>query len=151
MTASRSRWMFTRAIEDLVNLCTKRKNGLDFRSRDTIPPPPPFLLVFKIVGGDYFGTSSVQVWHAGISVKVSDFSLYSLFIYLFSKLMTHTYIFIFQKRFSRSRTYSHLLFKKECSVRGSLLPFHFFYLLYHVDIKSPICSIVIVGWEVCIQ
>ena len=85
MTASRSRWMFTRAIEDLVNLCTKRKKGLDFRSRDTIPPPlPPFLLVFKIVGGDYFGTSSVQVWHAGISVKVfRQISLFIHYLYIY--------------------------------------------------------------------
>ena len=153
MTASRSRWMFTRAIEDLVNLCTKRKKGLDFRSRDTIPPPPPPLpSSFQNSRRRLFWDlkcAGVAPWHIGQSVS-SDFSLYSLFIYLFSKLMTHTYIFIFQKRFSRSRTYSHLLFKKECSVKGSLFiaPFFLFIIL---DIKSPICSIVIVGWEVCIQ
>ena len=83
MTASRSRWMFMRAIEDLVNLCTKRKKGLDFRSRDTLPPSPP-ALVFKIVGGDYFGTSSVQVWHAGISVKVfRQISLFIHYLYIY--------------------------------------------------------------------
>ena len=71
--------MFMRAIEDLVNLCTKRKKGLDFRSRDTPPA-----LVFKIVGGDYFGTSSVQVWHAGISVKVfRQISLFIHYLYIY--------------------------------------------------------------------
>ena len=35
--------------------------------------------------------ASVARWHIGQSVS-SDFSLYSLFIYLFSKLMIHIYI-----------------------------------------------------------
>lgn len=110
-----------------VNLCTKRKKRLDFRSRDT-PPGSSFQNSQRRLFWD-LKCASVERWLIGQSVS-SDFSLYSLFIYLFSKLMTHTYVFIFQKRFSRSRTYSHLLFKKECSVKGSLLPFHFFYLLY---------------------
>ena len=44
---------------------------------------------------------------------------------------------------SRSRTYSHLLFKEECSVKRSLLLIHFLFII--LDFKSPICSIVIVG------
>ena len=44
----------------------------------------PLPLVFKIVGGDYFGTSSVQVWHAGISVKVfRQISLFIHYLYIY--------------------------------------------------------------------
>ena len=49
---------------------------------------PPRALVFKIVKGDYLKTSSVQVWNAGISVKVfRQISLFIHYFYLFSKLM----------------------------------------------------------------
>ena len=49
---------------------------------------PARALVFKIVRGDYFETSSVQVWNAGISVKVfRQISLFIHYLYLFSKLM----------------------------------------------------------------
>ena len=48
---------------------------------------PARALVFKIVR-DYFETSSVQVWNAGISVKVfRQISLVIHYLYLFSKLM----------------------------------------------------------------
>ena len=48
---------------------------------------PPRALVFKIVR-DYFETSSVQVWNAGISVKVfRQISLVIHYLYLFRKLM----------------------------------------------------------------
>ena len=56
---------------------------------------------------------------------LSDFSLYSLFIYLFSKLMIHIYIYFHTKY----RTYSHLLFKKECNVKRLLLLFHFLFII----------------------
>ena len=146
MNVHESNWRLSKSMY-------QEKKGIGLSEPWYHPPPPPLPSSFQNSRRRLFWDlkcAGVARWHIGQSVS-SDFSLYSLFIYLFSKLMTHTYIFIFQKRFSRSRTYSHLLFKKECSVKGSLLPFHFFYLLYHVDIKSPICSIVIVGWEVCIQ
>ena len=96
------------------------------------------------------GTSGVQVWHDDISVKL--FRQISLFIhylytYLFSKLMIHIYIHFHTNRFSWLRTYSHLLFKKENTVKRSLLLFHFLFIVR--GFKFPIC--IFVGWEVCIQ
>ena len=48
---------------------------------------------------DSLTSASVARWHIGQSVS-SDFSLYSLFIYLFSKLTTHTYIYFPKKVFT---------------------------------------------------
>ena len=89
------------------------------------------------------GTYGVQVWHADISVKL--FRQISLFIhylytYLFSKLMIHIYIHFLTNRFSWFRTYSHLLFKKESSVKRSLLLFHFLFIVR--GFICPICIFV---------
>ena len=60
-----------------------------------IPPP----LVFKIVGGDYFGTSSVQVWHAGISVKVfRQISLFIHYLYIYLVTDNDSHIYLFSKK-----------------------------------------------------
>ena len=125
MTASRSLWMFMRAIEDLVNLCTKRKKGLDF---DTTPTPR---LVFKIVGGDYFGTSSMQVWHTGISVKVfRQISLFIHYLYIYLVTVNDSHIYLFSKKGFHGPVLTLVYSSKKSVVLSVHCCWSIFYLLY---------------------